>query len=594
MKAKRAAAKAGGKPSAPRAGSASPGYALAPAGEARPRPWAAFWPGALLVLALLVPFLGKAHALDDVTFLLQAQHVLHDPLHPTAFDMVADGDRIRLSSMLVSGPVMAYLLVPFVLLGGAEWAAHLVPLLLMLVAVLATVAIGLRLGLRTSEARLAGLLLAATPVAAAMATTSMADVPAMAFGALGMERLLCWRDEGHRHQAIAAGLGFALAALARPQMLLIVAVAALALWGAERVARPAWARWRTWLPLLLVVAVFFVVSRLTADPSRPRGDIVSATLARFEFERLHWKVAAFSAYWVLALPLAVPWAVARWRQMPLSPVVWAVVLPGTFLLLGGSDPPMTIAMAPVALLGMAVLADVLSDAVRRRDRDQMLLGAWLLLALPTLAYGHLPAKYLVPSAPAVALLVARLLRRRDGRLSPGVAWAVVAAGALLGVLITLADAEFTDVGRRVARDLIAPRVRAGERVWYAGAWGSQWYAMQAGAVMLASSKPFPTTGHFIVTSQYSTGAKLTSTAALDSLDNRRFVSRFGRVMSPGDGAGFYTNWYGYLPWTWHNGEIESVTLWRVRRTMKRQVPAAAGPPRPAALPLAPWRNPLGP
>ena len=536
------------------------------ASEARPRPWDAFWPGALLALALLVPFLGKAHAIDDVTFLLQAQHVLQDPLHPAAFDMVADGDRIRLSSMLTSGPVMAYLLVPSVVLDGAEWAAHLVQLLLMLVAVWATVALGLRLRLRTSEARLAGLLLASTPVVAAMATTSMADVPAMAFGVLGMERLLCWRDEGRWHQALAAGLAFALAALTRPQTLLIVAVAALALLAGARTAKLARASWKLWLPLLLAVAAFLLVSRLTADPSQPSGDTISATLARFEIERLPWKIAAFSVYWVFVLPLAVPWAIARWRPILLGPVLWGVVPMGVFLLLGGIDPPMTFPMALLALLGMAVLADVLYDAARRHDGEQIVLGAWLLLALPTLGYGHLPAKYLVPSAPAVALLVALLRRRGEGRLRSGVAWAAVAAGALLSVLIIHADAEFTDVGRRVARDLIAPRVRAGERLWYGGAWGSQWYAMQAGAVMLARTKPFPAAGDFVITSQSSPGAPLSSPGIADSLDTRRFVSRFGRVMSRDDGAGFYSNWYGYLPWTWHNGEIERVTLWRVRTT----------------------------
>ena len=570
MRLGQAAAEPAGRLQAPPAASASHGYVLAPASEARPRPWAAFWPGALLVLALLIPFLGKAHAIDDVTFLLQAQHVLHDPLHPTAFDMVADGVRIRLSSILVTGPVMAYLLVPSVLLGGAEWAAHLVQLLLMLVAVLATVSIGLRMGLRTSEARLAGLLLAGTPAAAVMATTSMADVPAMALGVLGMERLLCWRDEGRLHQGVAAGLAFALAALARPQMLLIVVVAALALWGGARTARSARASWEAWLPLLLALALFTLVSRLTADPSQPSGDIVSATLARFQLERLRDKIAAFSIHWVLVLPLAVPWVIARWRQMLLNPLLGVVVLLGVFLLLGGGYRPMGVKLVPGALLGMVVLADVLSDAARRRDRDQVLLGAWLLLALPTLGYVHLPAKYLVPSAPAVALLVARLLRRVDGRLPRGVAWGVAGAGAVLSVLITLADAEFTDIGRRAARDLIAPRVRAGERVWYSGAWGSQWYAMQAGAVMLASTKPFPTTGEFIVKSWCAGGARLPSTVVLDSLDNWRFVSRFGRVMSGKGGVGFYSNKFGYLPWSWRNGEIENVTLWRVRSVRSRQ------------------------
>src|SRR5262245_12292458 len=105
--------------------------------------WHAAWPGILLASTLLLPFLGKAHAVDDVTFLQQAEHALRDPLHPTAFEVVADGRRIRLSSQLVTGPLMAWLLVPCVRLGGAEWAAHVVQWLLVCVAITCTVRISL-------------------------------------------------------------------------------------------------------------------------------------------------------------------------------------------------------------------------------------------------------------------------------------------------------------------------------------------------------------------------------------------------------------------------------------------------------------------
>ena len=531
---------------------------------AQPHPWAAFWPGALLAICLLVPFLGKAHAVDDVTFLLQAQHVLHDPLHPTAFDMVADGQRIRVSGSLVSGPVAAYLLVPSVLLGGAEWAAHLVHLLLMLLSVLATVMIGLRLGLQRSEARLAGLLLASTPAAVGMATTSMADVPAMAFAVIGMERMLAWRDEGRWHQGIAAAAAFALAALARPQLVLIVAIGAFALWAGPRSLGLGRAGWRAWVPLMFALTMIFAVNALTADPGHGNGDLYSTTLARFQLDRLPKKFAAFAAHWVLVLPLALPWVIARWRQMLRDPILWTIVLLAAVVLLAGAHPAMNVGMAPIALLGVAAIADVLLDAGRRADRDQWWLGAWLLISLATLAYVHLPPKYLVPSAPAVALLVARLLRRQEARLNPAVGWATVAVGAVLSVLIVLADSEFTQVGRRVANELIAPRVRAGERVWYSGGWGSQWYALQAGASMLASTAPFPASGDVIVTSVSTGGVRFQASAVLDSLASLRVDSRFGRVMSREAGAGFYSNWLGYLPWSWRNGEIEAVTVWRVR------------------------------
>jgi hypothetical protein len=41
------------------------------------------------------------------------------------------------------------------------------------------------------------------------------------------------------------------------------------------------------------------------------------------------------------------------------------------------------------------------------------------------------------------------------------------------------------------------------------------------------------------------------------------TSHFGQVMTMKEGAGFYSNWYGYLPWTWRNGLIERIVVWRV-------------------------------
>src|SRR5262249_50295565 len=157
-------------------------------------------------------------------------------------------------------------------------------------------------------------------------------------------------------------------------------------------------------------------------------------------------------------------------------------------------------------LAFVALADVLRDAWRRGDRVQALLGAWLAPALAAVFYDHLPCKFLLVSVPAAALLIARLLDRADSRLPMAVGGAVVAVGAVLGVLIVLADAEFTDAGRRAAHEFIAPRVRAGERVRYYGAWGAQWYAIRAGAEVDAESDPHPEPGDVLVVSARTPGS----------------------------------------------------------------------------------------
>ena len=524
--------------------------------------WLAAWPGLLLACALLLPFLQKAHAVDDVTFLLQAKHVLGDPWHPTAFEMVADGHRIRLSSQLVTGPLMAWLLVPCVALGGAEWVAHLLQWLLVAMTIACTVRIGLRTGLSRTAARLSGLLVAGTPAVVGMATTSMSDVPAMAFAALGMERFLAWRAEGRLRQAAVVALALACAALARTHALAMPFVAAIACFGS---AAPGGSRrpWITALPLAASLALAWLVMLATADPAAAHGTFLDALGTRGLSRVVHRNLAGFGCHWLLAVPLALPWAWARGRHLARDPWSWLVLVAAAFYLHRFPSPPMSWPLAIATALAFVVLLDVIRDAVRRGDRFQLLLGAWLLVALPAAAYEQLPCKFLLVSVPAAALLAARLADRRDSRLPVPVAGAVVAAGAALGAVIVLADAEFTDAGRQASRELIAPRVQRGEHVRFYGAWGAQWYAMQAGADVVAGTDPASVSGDVLVLSAGTPGAIPVGHAGLEPLGERNVVSRFGQVMSSRNNAGFYSNGFGYLPWTWRNDLVERILVLRV-------------------------------
>ncbi|HJV37138.1 hypothetical protein, partial [Geomonas sp.] len=103
------------------------------------------FPALLLAAILLFPFLGKAFTIDDPLFLCQARHALVDPLHPTAFMMAWADTSERVSQLVPSGPVMAWLLIPAIMAGGAEWVAHATQLVMLWIAILATVSLARRL-----------------------------------------------------------------------------------------------------------------------------------------------------------------------------------------------------------------------------------------------------------------------------------------------------------------------------------------------------------------------------------------------------------------------------------------------------------------
>jgi hypothetical protein len=521
--------------------------------------------GVLIALCLLAPFYDKAFTIDDYLFLRQAQQALVDPLHPSNLTVVWI-DNVPVSASggtLVSGPVTAYLLVPSVLAGGNELLAHLVVAILFCAAILATVSLARRLGLSARESCLAGVLLAATPAALAMASTSMPDVPAMALGIIGLERLIAWRENRRAWEGIAASVFLALAVLTRVHCVLLLGVGMAFL--TVRPGQPLSPRHllrdaKRFAPLGGALAVYGLVLFLVTDHSQGISDRLELAESITHLWTIPGNLLAFGTNWVLTLPLALPWLILQrhhWRRICLLalPIVAVsavtIVQPGT--------PPWVL---PVCTLGFLALADVLVDALGRADRVQMVLGLWLLVPLPTVIYDHTPSKYHLVAAPAVALLIARSLplKRLSGVVVAGF---TVIAGLLLGVLIVHADATLAGLGRSAVEELIVPRVARGERVWFAGRWGFQWYAEQAGARPVALTPPFPGRGDIVVQSSVEQCKVLKEFPHRELLQRISHSSPGGRVMSMPDGAGFYSSRWGYLPWTWSSSEINRFEVWRM-------------------------------
>jgi 4-amino-4-deoxy-L-arabinose transferase-like glycosyltransferase len=524
-------------------------------------------PALLLSAVALLPFLDKPFTIDDTVFLSEARHAVSDPLHPTAFSMNWDHAYERLSAIVPTGPVMAWLLVPSIMAGGEEWIAHAVGLVALWLAIVATVSLALRSGLSPRWAAGAGLLLASTPTALAMAGTAMPDVPAMALGVAGLERLVAWREERRWHQGVVAAILLGLAPMTRSHLVLLFGVGVLLL-----VRDPfSWIDWRRgpwtrWLPIAAAAFVAIAVAIGTRDPEPGGGDLASAAA---HFTSL-WSVAsnaiAFPTHFVLTSAFGLGWTALRWRAIVKR--YWVVIagaVLAAFLLDQTYAVGIQYAVAPVFTLAVAALVDVLIDAWRRRDGLQLALGAWLLVPLPVVIYVQMPSKYLLASAPAAALLLARAMAERPALGRRAFAMATV-LGAALGVAILSADSAMAEVGREGARRLIAPQVAAGRRIWYVGHWGFQWYAEKAGARCWSTEPPYPMEGDLIASDWISAYTLVKDLEVLTHLARVEKTQPGLRIMSREQGVGFYTNHWGYLPLIWGDGPVDAVDLWlAVRR-----------------------------
>jgi len=533
----------------------------------------AAWPALVVVVLALAPFLDKALTIDDPLFLRIAEHALVEPLSPTAFTYTWEKNPERMSELLANGPLGGYLLVPTILAGGAEWVAHLTWWALCAAAVLATVSLGLRLGLPVSYAGFAGVLVSTAPAVLTMTSTNMPDLPALTLAAIGMERMFAWRKEARWHQAAAASLALALAPMARSQTILLWPLAALVPF-LDAFEQRDWKAFtpRKLAPAIALPVIFWVATRVTSDPEYSGGFLEA-------MRRLSIWGNQNTFAWLLqyapTMPL-VPWLVLRWqRARPWWVLVFASATKWAMPQLVVAYGPQRFLYAAFAGLTATALADMIADAWRRRDLTRAILVGWTLISLPIVTYVHMSAKYFVPSASGVALLVALAAQEVSGRRARAIMGASAAAGLILGLLIVEADARYADLGRRAAAELIAPRVAEGQRVWFAGHWGFQWYAERAGGRVVTQKPPYPGPGDAIVSGTNIHGCRLVrlfpARRLVTSLAERR---PGGRVLT--SGAGFWSNAWGFLPWSWGNDVAEQFDVW--------QIPADSEPP-PALIPL---------
>jgi hypothetical protein len=513
----------------------------------------------LLATLLLLPFLNTPFTIDDPLYLREAQQVLEDPLHPQAFNVVWSLDQdLRASQILPGGIWAPYLLVPTALSGCKEWVGHLTELVLLLCTLFVTALTALRLGLDQRQARLVALLTASCPAVLGMAGTVMPDIAAMLLVVLGMERIIVWRDRRKWHQAMAATCWLTLAVLTRTHTAVILAVAAVMLLDGitPQQIKASFTHFPArFLPVVLTPVLFVVISTLTADPDTGQSIFVPMLRTVGSLHLFAQNGFAYLADWLLVIPLTLPWLAIRFRHYSMTVLLVSLI--------GASALSYRLGWVAFAAVATCVaMADIFWDALSRRDRVQLALWTWLLLAIPVIVYVHLPSKYLLPSVPAAAILVVRIIpeARRTARwLMPG----VVTAGALLGLLILIGIRDLAETQHRAVAELIEPQAKLG-RVWFAGHWGFQWYAEKAGASPVTSHAPLPQLGDTIVVSEidFPIFAQTWTRRRVE----RHFCyasSKFGRVMDFEARAGFFSSPFGYLPWVWGSGEPSCFEVWKV-------------------------------
>ena len=439
-------------------------------------------------MLLRAPFLNQAIQGDDVYYLAGAEHAQIEPLHPLNVKYLFQGDLVDMEGH-THPPLNAWILGGLLAVIGdiREIPFHAAYIVFSLMAAAAMWSLARRF---SPHPLWATLLFIAVPAFVINGNSLESDLPFLAFWMTAVALFAAQR------YALAA-IAMALASMAGYQAVMLTPILAVYAWLFARRSKAAWA---VALVPPLVIADWQLFELATI------GRAPIAVLAG-HFQTYGLQSAGNKLRSALALPVHALWLVCP-------------------------------ALSPPAILELR----------RRRDPDTIFLAAWIVIFAAACLGGSYAgaARYLLPMAAPVALLVSRLS-------APWLA-AGFAAQMILSLSLAVVNYQHWDGYRTFAASL-APQL-ASRRVWINGEWGLRYYLEAGGGLPMKREQPVRP-GDMVVSSELAYPVHFT--AALTPVATREIRSGLPlRLIALNSRSAYSTVNRGYLPFDISTGPIDRV------------------------------------
>ncbi|HEY4360418.1 MAG TPA: glycosyltransferase family 39 protein [Bryobacteraceae bacterium] len=481
-----------------------------------------------LVLAVRLPFLHQAIQGDEVDYLYGAEHAQIEPLHPYHTSYVFKGNVVDMRGH-PHPPLNTWILGALLAAVGdiREAPFHLGYIAFSLIAALSMLALARRFSQRPL---LATLLFCAVPAFVINGGSLEADLPLLAFWMATMALFIAAVDRRAYSLLVASAVCAAFAGLAAYQAVFLVPILALYLWQNRPEWKPAWL---ATLAAPAALATWQLFERLTS------GAVPAAMLAGY-LTSYHFSGLLQNLRGAATLLVHLAWSVCPLAIFPVLPQAkpwqWMVaIVAGLGAAIYDHNPFFWISFA----LGVWLLA---------WSWDQGFLGRWILIffALGTLVFFAGSARYLLPLAAPVAILLANAAPQRI----------LIPAFALqLGLGLTLAEVNAQHW--QAYRDFAAAFPKDHHRIWVSGEWGLRFYLESIGALPLRNDQQVQP-GDTIVSEALASPPPLPgSTATVGETEVRPSIPL--RIVSLTGRSAYSTGSTGMLPFEIATAPIDRIT-----------------------------------
>jgi 4-amino-4-deoxy-L-arabinose transferase-like glycosyltransferase len=427
-----------------------------------------------VVLALRLPFLNQAVQGDDPNYLVGAMHAQIDPVHPNHVRYVFLGDVVDMRGH-PHPPLNAWCLGALLAVFGdiREIPFHAAYLLFSLVAALAMWWLARRF---TEHALLATLLFLATPAFVVNGTSFEADLPLLAFWMASAALFVKAVDARSVAALAAAAVALTLACFSAYQAVLLVPI--LAVYG--------WPRWRSACAALLAgpaaLLLWQVFERLSS------GTLPATVLVGY------FQTYGFQALTAKLRSAAALTAHTGWLVFPLLAWTAFAGVGRRWLIATAAAAAAAAYLDPHPLFWLSFGTGLLVLVASWREQERFLrawVGIFFSAALVLFFAGS--ARYLLPMAAPVALMVTRRLARKPRWLG-----AACAAQFALSLSLAWVNYEHGEGYRAFAAELRPQSEKS--RLWINGEWGLSYYLETEGGLRMVRGQAVRP-GDYVVSSR---------------------------------------------------------------------------------------------
>jgi len=543
------------------------------------RPWLTThprWTLALLLSALLGPFLAKPFNMDDPLFIWLAQQIQAHPGNPFDFNVNWYGSVAPMWAVTENPPLAGYYFAVFgTAFGWNEIALHIGGFLAALAVILGTHRLAVRL---TGKPLLAACALLFAPIFLVSAGTIMSDVLMLSFWIWAVVFWLDGLEQNRPNKILFAGLLMALAILTKYFGVALVPL--LAVHAAMEKRKPG-----IWIAALLIPLVALGTYQLITLALYGHAllfaaaGFASSVKSELGFSRSASGLVAL-AFTGGGAAAALFLAPSLWRMRTLAIMAGSTLIIGSAICFSGLLLPKYHALATTAarlevsmqvvfwaIGGVLVLALATSDVLKTpSDSRSWLLALWVLGTFAFAAFTNwtVNGRSLLPLLPAVGILLARRWESGEPKRSPALLFGL-AASALLAFLAAQSDFQLAIAVRRSAQEVSARYDQGQSTMWFEGHWGFQYYMQKLGALPVNYKHPKQRPGDILVVPMNNTDA---SEASPDivlhhnviTLPNSSLITTWHAEL----GAGFYASVLGPLPFAFGDVPAEQVFVYELK------------------------------